>query len=462
MSVTGLHARAVASFEAGATAEAVDLRRAAIADRLDPELVNDLAVMLAGSGDRAGARRLLEVLGTLAPGYADAAENLAALGDDPAGAIDHDPAPVADDRRGRFLQTVAEAQRTHLADNVDFLFEPWGRELPDPAGEGERLAAQLAVLDRCDVLWDALGDEQSRDLFLRLLAYRALGPAHVRLQLDPGEYRRSVIGMTAELVREPGVAGMPGMPYEWAHHVFDFTAIGLPVRLAGPPLPLASTIVFSQYAYRDEAAVPSARPQRGDVALDVGGCWGETAVWMAHHVGAGGHVHCFEPSPQNQQLLVANLERNLALAPQITVHTAPLAGEPGRRVWMDDITAAGATTHEGDGAPEGRATVPAVTDTVDALVARGELERVDFIKMDVEGAELEVLRGAAHTLRAQRPRLALAAYHRPDDLAVLPAFVASLGLRYRWYLQCSTMTDVDSILFGIPVEARAPGGAGWS
>jgi hypothetical protein len=72
--------------------------------------------------------------------------------------------------------------------------------------------------------------------------------------------------------------------------------------------------------------------------------------------------------------------------------------------------------------------------------------------MDVEGAELDVLRGAAATLKAQRPRLALAAYHRPDDLAVLPAFVASLGLEYSWFLQCSTMTDVDSILFGVAVE----------
>jgi FkbM family methyltransferase len=446
MSATELHARAVASFEAGSAAEAVDLLRAAIAEQLDPELLNDLAVMLAGRGERTAARGLLQALITLAPGFAEGAENLAALAEP----VAHDPTPIADERRGRFLQTVADAERTHLADNVDHLFEPWGRELPDPAGEGERLAAQLAVLDRCDVLWERLGDEESRGLLLRLLAYRALGPAHVRLQLDPGEYRRSVIGMTAQLVRQAGVAGMPGMPYEWAHHVFDFAAIGIPLRLAGPPLPLASTLVFSQYAYRDPAAAPAARPRPGEVALDVGGCWGETALWMAHEVGAAGHVHCFEPSPQNLGLLAQNLERNAALVPRITVHTAPLAAEPGQAVWMDDVTAAGATTHSGADAPGGRSTVPAVTDTVDALVARGAIARVDFLKLDVEGAELEVLRGTAETLRRYRPRLALAAYHRADDLAVLPAFIASLGLEYSWFLQCSTMTDVDSILFGVP------------
>ncbi|HWH96486.1 MAG TPA: FkbM family methyltransferase [Baekduia sp.] len=366
-------------------------------------------------------------------------------------AIAHEPAGAApDERRAAFLQVVAEAQATHLADNVDFLFEPWGRELPDPAGAGVRLATQLAVLDRCDVLWDGLGDASSRGLLLRFLAYRALGPAHVRLQLEPGPYRRSVIAMTAQLVRELGVTGMPGMPYEWAHHTYDFAPCGVPLRLAGPPLPLASTLVFSQYAYRDVDAAPLARPRPGDVCLDVGGCWGETALWLAHEAGPTGHVHTFEPSPQNLLLLADNLERNLALVPRISVHAAPLAAEPGVEVLMDDAVAAGATTHGVGEDTGGRKTVPMLTETIDALVARGAVARVDFIKVDVEGAELQVLRGAEHTLRTQRPRLALAGYHRPDDLAVLPSYVAALGLQYRWYLQCSTMTDIDTILFGVP------------
>ena len=148
------------------------------------------------------------------------------------------------------------------------------------------------------------------------------------------------------------------------------------------------------------------------MALDVGGCWGETALWLAHEVGPGGHVHSFEPSPQNLLLLADNLERNLALVPRITVHAAPLGAEAGVPVLMDDAVAAGATTHAVGEDTGGRRTVPMTTETIDALVARGEIARVDFIKVDVEGADLAVLRGAAHTLRTQRPRLALATYHR--------------------------------------------------
>jgi FkbM family methyltransferase len=449
MSVTDLHARAVASFEAGAAGEAASLLRSAVAQQLEPELINDLAVVLASTGDREGARGLLQALRTLMPEFADAAENLAALGASASGEVAHVDV-VADARRAAFLQVVAEAQQTHLADNMDMLFEPWGRELPDPAGAGARLAVQLEVLDRCDTLWDGLGDDESRALLLRYFAYRALGPAHVRLQLEPGPYRRAVIGMTAQLVRELGVAGMPGMPFEWGHHVYDFAPTGVPLRVAGPPLPLASTLVFSQYAYRDAEAAPLARPLPGDVALDVGGCWGETALWLAHEVGEHGRVHTFEPSAKNLLLLAGNLERNPALVPRISVHGAPLAAEAGREIWVDDAVAAGVTTHETAPDAGGRAVTPAITESIDALVARGVVDRVDFVKVDVEGAELEVLRGAAHTLRTQRPRLALAAYHRPDDLAVLPAFVGGLGLDYRWYLQCSTMTDVDTVAFGVP------------
>lgn len=55
------------------------------------------------------------------------------------------------------------------------------------------------------------------------------------------------------------------------------------------------------------------------------------------------------------------------------------------------------------------------TETLDHLIALIGLPRVDFIKIDVEGAEPEVLEGAVETIRRHAPKLALAVYHRRDE-----------------------------------------------
>ena len=57
--------------------------------------------------------------------------------------------------------------------------------------------------------------------------------------------------------------------------------------------------------------------------------------------------------------------------------------------------------------------------TIDALVADLHLARVDFIKMDIEGAERNALRGARQTLLRYRPRLAVSAYHQKGDPATI-------------------------------------------
>jgi FkbM family methyltransferase len=446
------HAGALALLEHGHADEALRSLRDAVRRMIDPEALNDLAVLAIRGGDVAEGSDLLRALVRLHPEHGPAAENLAALhtaGNDAALARG-EPNRRAPDvvRRSRFLQVVSDAQATHLADNIDYLFEPWGRELPDAASVGERLAEQLEILDRATTVWEALGDEQSRDLLLRFLAFRALGPAHVRLQLEPQVYRRTVIGLSAQAMRQAGAVPLPGMPMEWQLHHFDFHELGLPIQVIGPPLPLASTMAFSQYAYRDPA-VP-ARPRPGDVALDVGGCWGDTALWLAHVVGERGQVHTFEPTPANRMLLAHNLDLNPALAQRITVWSEPLGRVAGETVWIPNVIAAGATVQTELADDDQREMIELQMRSVDALVADRRIPKVDFLKVDVEGADLGVLEGAAETIRSQRPRLAIACYHRPDDLVTIPDFIASLGVPYTWYVQCSTMTDIDTVAFAVP------------
>ncbi len=69
--------------------------------------------------------------------------------------------------------------------------------------------------------------------------------------------------------------------------------------------------------------------------------------------------------------------------------------------------------------------------TIDKLVDELGLPRVDFIKMDIEGAEQKALAGAKNTLANHKPRLAIAAYHLDDDQTRIPEIVTQAQPDYR-------------------------------
>jgi hypothetical protein len=85
--------------------------------------------------------------------------------------------------------------------------------------------------------------------------------------------------------------------------------------------------------------------------------------------------------------------------------------------------------------------------TIDALTDEQRLERVDFIKMDIEGGEVDALRGAQETLRKFAPRLAISVYHRPRDLPDIVATVRQARPDYRLYLSHKSPGLGDTILF---------------
>jgi methyltransferase FkbM-like protein len=77
--------------------------------------------------------------------------------------------------------------------------------------------------------------------------------------------------------------------------------------------------------------------------------------------------------------------------------------------------------------------------TVDKLVAELKLERVDYIKMDIEGAEQRALQGARQTLAKYHPRMALAAYHVPSDPERMPAIIREAWPQYR--MECGPCAE---------------------
>jgi FkbM family methyltransferase len=69
--------------------------------------------------------------------------------------------------------------------------------------------------------------------------------------------------------------------------------------------------------------------------------------------------------------------------------------------------------------------------TLDAFVESNGIERIDFIKADIEGAERDMLKGATRVLRDFAPKLAICTYHLPDDPAVLEGIIKSANPGYK-------------------------------
>jgi len=75
---------------------------------------------------------------------------------------------------------------------------------------------------------------------------------------------------------------------------------------------------------------------------------------------------------------------------------------------------------------------------------------VDFIKLDVEGAELQALQGARKLIERSRPVLALSLYHCPQDLWELPLAIADLCEDYYFHVRQHYFNSFDSVLYAVP------------
>lgn len=84
--------------------------------------------------------------------------------------------------------------------------------------------------------------------------------------------------------------------------------------------------------------------------------------------------------------------------------------------------------------------------SLDHLLAE---EQVSFIKMDIEGAELEALKGAALMIQKHKPKLAISIYHKKEDILELPLYIKSLVPEYKLYLRHYTNVETDTVLYAI-------------
>ncbi len=79
---------------------------------------------------------------------------------------------------------------------------------------------------------------------------------------------------------------------------------------------------------------------------------------------------------------------------------------------------------------------------------RGE-GKVSFIKMDIEGAELEALKGARNTILKDKPDLAICVYHKNEDIIEIPRYILELDPEYELYLRHYDLAEYETVLYAV-------------
>ncbi|WP_294154144.1 FkbM family methyltransferase [uncultured Selenomonas sp.] len=159
----------------------------------------------------------------------------------------------------------------------------------------------------------------------------------------------------------------------------------------------------------------------GDIVIDGGAYDGGTSRDFASVAGASGKVYAFEMDEENFKKCQAAAEHFGFVAENMG-----LASHRQMAKYMH--TGAQATASRMDAGGDRTASFT----SIDVYVKENQLPRVDFIKMDIEGAELDALHGAALTIARWKPRMAICAYHKPEDLWVLQQYIQSLRPDYEF------------------------------
>lgn len=158
--------------------------------------------------------------------------------------------------------------------------------------------------------------------------------------------------------------------------------------------------------------------------IDVGACIGDSAVLFEREF-CDKNIYTFEPTKENFKLLCRTLELNKSKR-VIPVNKA-LGAESGTiniNYVSENIGASSAIFNQ----KWGKAERVEVT-MLDSFVKEHNIE-VGFIKVDIEGFEMEFLKGAKETIKAQKPAMLISIYHQPSDYFGIKPLIESWNLGY--------------------------------
>lgn len=172
----------------------------------------------------------------------------------------------------------------------------------------------------------------------------------------------------------------------------------------------------------------------GEVFVDGGGYDGFTSLEFAKRCPRYSKIHFFEPV--SAAMLTA--KDKLKGHQNVAYHSVGLYD---RKTTLSFDASAGSASRISDGGE-----LKIDVDTLDAVVG----DRVTFVKLDLEGVEVQALHGMRRHIVEDVPKLAVAVYHHPSDFWRVPEYILSLRSDYAVYLRHYTESWTETVAYFIP------------
>ncbi len=302
-----------------------------------------------------------------------------------------------------------------------------------------KLFDNLIYLQGLSQLYDNLSNDSSKNLLIDIIASRILGHKFVKLHVNNSQYWEAFAKADACIIDKN--ASIKTAFHDWSIYNYNLNPIGYDLNLYFISSGVVANFILEQYAYKNESVNISAK--QGDIVIDAGACWGDSSLYFATKVKETGMVYSFEFIPENIKIYNKNLALNKEIASHIKLIPNPLWDADDLQIYFTDKGPSSLVSFN----ETENYTGTAKTITIDAWAQQHHVQKIDFIKMDIEGAELKALQGAQNTIKTHKPTLAIAIYHSMNDFVSIPQWILNLNLGYKLYLGHYTIHSEETILF---------------
>ncbi|WP_460574093.1 FkbM family methyltransferase, partial [Flavobacterium koreense] len=180
--------------------------------------------------------------------------------------------------------------------------------------------------------------------------------------------------------------------------IFKTTFDGVSIYTNEGLYPIVPDFAYYQHFYKTKS---------GDIVIDAGANVGHLSIYFSKKVEKNGMIHCFEPDKFNNELFNQNIKLNVDLNDNIKIYDL-LLWDKNEEIDFEEAGTVGSSAVWFSG---NNAVVKKQAVTIDSWAKENNIKKLDFVKMDIEGAEIEALNGTIETIQTLKPNFAIATYH---------------------------------------------------